>query len=71
MFYSCRNNNKIKHLLERWLRLIYNGKLTSYEDLLTKDRSVSIHKKNIQDLACDRCGAIKKLKNITFSGSSA
>ena len=53
MFHSCRNNNKIEHLLERYLRLIYNGKLTSYEDLLTKDRSVSIHNKNIQDLAIE------------------
>ena len=46
-----KNNNKIKHLYERCLSLIHNDKLSSYEELLEKDESVSIHHKNIQSLA--------------------
>ena len=34
---SCCNNNKIKHLHERCLRLIYCDKNSSYEELLEKD----------------------------------
>ena len=41
------NNNIIKHLHERCLRLIYNDKNSSYEEILTKDGSVSIHHRNI------------------------
>ena len=33
---------------ERCLRLIQNDKLSSYEELLEKDRSVSVHHRNIQ-----------------------
>ena len=36
MVHSCQNN-KIKHLHERCLRLVYNNKLSSYEELLEKD----------------------------------
>ena len=48
MFHCRQNNNKIKHLHERCLRLIHNDKLPSYEELLEKNSSVSIHHKNIQ-----------------------
>ena len=53
MLYSCQNNNKIKHLHERCLRLIHNDKFSSYEELLEKDGSVSVHHKNIQSLAVE------------------
>ena len=36
---------------ERCLRLIQNDKLSSYEELLEKDRPVSVHHRNIQSLA--------------------
>ena len=45
------NNNKIKHLHEHYLRIIYNDKQSSYEELLIKDGMVSIHHRNIQTLA--------------------
>ena len=35
------------------MRLIHNAKLSSYEELLEKDGSVSIHHKNIQSLAIE------------------
>ena len=53
MLHSRQNNNKIKHLHERCLGLIHNDKLSSYEELLEKDGSVSIHHKNIQSLAIE------------------
>ena len=59
MLHSCCNNNKIKHLHERCLRLIYCDKNSSYEELLEKDQSVSIHPRNIQNLAREMC----KVKN--------
>lgn len=51
MLQSRSNNNKIKHLQDRRLRLIYNEKRSSYEDLLKKDGSVTVHHKNIQGAA--------------------
>ena len=53
------NNNKIKHLHERCLRLTYCDKKSSYEELLEKNGSVSIHHKNIQSLAIE----MYKVKN--------
>ena len=35
------------------LRLIQNDKLSSYEELLEKDVSVSVHHRNIQSLAIE------------------
>ena len=48
MFHSRNNNKKITHLHERCLRLIYSDKSSSYEELLERDGSVSIHRKNAQ-----------------------
>ena len=53
MLHSCQNSSKIEHLHERYLRLIHNDKLSSYEELLEKDGSVSIRHKNIQSLAIE------------------
>ena len=49
--YSHFNNNKVRYLHERCLRLICSGKTFSYEEQLEKCGSVSIHHKNIQTLA--------------------
>ena len=38
---------------ERCLRLIQNGRLLSYEELLEKDWSVSVHHRNTQSLAIE------------------
>ena len=53
MLHSHQNNIKIKHLHERCLQLIQNDKFSSYEELLEKDRSVSVHQRNIQSLAIE------------------
>ena len=53
MFYSRNLNNKINKLHERCLRVIYNDKTSSFEQLLENDNSVSIHHRNIQTLAIE------------------
>ena len=50
MCHNRTNNNKINRLHERCLRLIYNDKKLSFEDLLQKDGSVSIHHRNLRTL---------------------
>ena len=47
MLHRRQNNNKIRHSHERYLRLIHNDEMSSYEELLEKDGSVSINHKNI------------------------
>ena len=53
IFYSRGNNNKINHLHERALRIIYKDSISTLEELLEKDCSYSIHHKNIQSLAIE------------------
>ena len=53
-------NNKINSLYERALRITYGDRSSSFEDLLKKDNSVSIHHRNIQVLATE----ISKVKNL-------
>ena len=53
MFCSRKMNRKIYHIHERALRLVYEDYVTSFEDLLIKDKSVSIHHRNIQKVAIE------------------
>ena len=53
MCHSRRNYTKINNLRERYLRLIYSDKKSSYEELSKKDGSVSIHHRNIQALVTE------------------
>ena len=55
------NDNKI-NLHERCLRIIYNDKQSSYEELLIKDGTVSIHS-NIQALATEMFKVKNKLSS--------
>ena len=53
MCHSQIINKKINRLHERCLRIIYCDKQSSFEELLEKDSSVSIHKRNIEILATE------------------
>ena len=53
VFHSRENNRKINRLHERCLRTIYNDKQSSFNELLEKDGSVSIHERNLQVLATE------------------
>ena len=51
MFHSRTMNNKINRIHERALRLVYSDHVSSFDELLKKDRSFSIHHRDIQSLA--------------------
>ena len=53
MFHSRGLNNKINRIHERALRIAYNDKSSSYGELLTEDRSITIHHRNIRALAIE------------------
>ena len=54
MFHSRTLNNRINKIYEKALRLVYkNETFFSFDDLLKKDKSVSIHQKNLQILETD------------------
>ena len=53
MCQSRENNRKINRLYERFLRIIYNDKQSSFNELLEKNSSVSIHERNLQVLATE------------------
>ena len=53
MFHSRSLNNEINQIHERALRITYNDKSSSFQDLLKKDNSVSIHHRNIRTLATE------------------
>ena len=50
MCHNRMTNGKVNRLHERYLCIIYNDKQLSFEILLEKDGSHSIHDRNIQSL---------------------
>ena len=59
MCHSRGLNNKINNIHKRALRIVYQDKKSNLQDLLQKDKSVSIHMKSLQYLATE----IYKVKN--------
>ena len=53
MFHSRKMNNRINKIHERSLRIVFNDNTSSFRDLLVKDNSVTIHERNIQNLAIE------------------
>ena len=51
--HSRTMNNKINRLHERCLRIVHSDKTSSFEKLLEKDGSVTIHTRNLQTLAAE------------------
>ena len=50
MFHGRQINDKINKRHERTLRIVYNDTVTSFEKLLIKNESFTIHHQNIQSL---------------------
>ena len=59
MFHSRTLNNRINNIHERALRLTYKDNQSSFQELLEKDHSVTVHHKNLQALVTE----IFKVKN--------
>ena len=59
MFHSRTLNNRINRLHERALRLVYKEPTLTFEELLRKDNSFTIHHRNLQKLATE----MNKIKN--------
>ena len=53
MFHSRTLNNKINRLHERALRLVYKNENSSFQELLGKDNSITIHQRYLQRLAIE------------------
>ena len=53
MFYSRQINHKTNKLHERTLRIVYNNHFSPFEELLSKDKSVTVHQRNHQVLATE------------------
>ena len=59
MFHNRTLNNKINRLHERALRIVYKNEDLTFQELLDKDHSVTIHQRNLQRLATE----MYKIKN--------
>ena len=53
MFHSRRLNNKINSIHERVLRITYQDNTSTFQELLNKDDSISMHHRNLQFLATE------------------
>ena len=66
MFYSRKTNNRINKLHERALRLVYRDYESTFEDLLTKDGSFTVHHYSIQTLATELYKVYNNISQTTF-----
>ena len=60
-------NKKINHLHERALRIVYKDYISFFEDLLKRDKSVTIHHRNIQSPAIELFKVKQNLSNSVLS----
>ena len=53
MYHSRKLNNRINRIHERALRIAYHDQISSFDELLIKDNSITIHERNIRCLATE------------------
>ena len=53
IFNSRKQNNRINRIHERALRIVYRDNESTFDELLFKDESFTIHERNIQSLAIE------------------
>ena len=53
MFHNRKENSQINRIHERALRILYKDDVSPFEELLKRDRSFTVHQRNIQSLAIE------------------
>ena len=61
MFHSRKLNNRINKIHERSLRIVFDDNISTFNELLMKDNSVTIHERNIQNLAIELYKVLNRL----------
>ena len=69
MFCSRSSNKKINRLHERALRLVYDDYSSSFETLLERDSSCTIHHHNIQSMLTEIYKSLNKVSAEIFFDS--
>ena len=67
MFHSRIINDKINPQRERYVRLLYGDKSSSFEKLLERDKSVTIYTRNLQILATEMLRVYRNICPPIFS----
>ena len=67
MFHSRTLNTRINKIHERSLRIVYDDNTSSFEELLIKDKSFSIHERNIHSLAIELYKVVNNLSPKVMS----
>ena len=67
MFHDRVLNSKINHLQERSLKIVYIDSISSFDELLQKDHSFTIHDRNIECLAIELSKIKGNLSNEIIS----
>ena len=65
MFCSRKMNRKINHIHERALRMVYDDYNSSFDELLIRDNSVSIHYRNIQKVAIEMYKVVNNISPLS------
>ena len=71
MLHSRTINTRINKLHERSLRIVYGDRHSSFNELLERDNSVSIHQRNLQMLLIEmykvKCGLAPQIMSEVFT----
>jgi len=65
MFHVRRLDQKINHLHERCLRIVYSDHTSTFEQLLEKDGAIKFHHKNLQLLAIELFKCKNNISDLT------
>ena len=67
MCHSCTINKKVNQLHERCLHITYSDKTLSFEKILEKDGSATIHTRNLQTVATEMFKVYKTLSPVIIA----